>query len=66
MIQIKDVTKLYPAKAADGAAAGKSRENGAIHALDRHFSARRAGRMALHHGPVGVGQIDAGESDWLP
>src|ERR1700690_4348846 len=36
MIQIKDVTKLYPAKAADNGS-GKESQNSAIHALD-HIS----------------------------
>ena len=65
MIQIKDVTKLYPAKAA-GNENGKDAQSTAIHALD-HISLHVAtGRMAFHHGPVGIGQIHAGEFDRVP
>ncbi len=56
MIQIKNVTKLYPAKdAGHERANGKGEQNGAIHALDHISLHVGAGRMALHHGSVGVG-----------
>ena len=54
MIQIKDVTKLYPAKeAANGSA--KDNDSGAIHALD-HISLHVAqGEWLSIMGPSGSG-----------
>jgi putative ABC transport system ATP-binding protein len=55
MIQIKDVTKLYPAKAA-GSENGDSNQNGAIHALD-HISLHVAqGEWLSIMGPSGSGK----------
>ena len=64
MIQIKDVTKLYPAKEA-GNGSGKDNGAGSIHALDHISLHVTHGGVAVDHGAVGVGEIDAGESDWL-
>jgi putative ABC transport system ATP-binding protein len=57
MIQIKDVTKLYPAKAAENESAnGKGEQNGAIHALD-HISLHVAqGEWLSIMGPSGSGK----------
>ncbi len=64
MIQIKDVTKLYPAKAAVAPTSGKNgetrgtrgKENGAIHALD-HISLHVAqGEWLSIMGPSGSGK----------
>ena len=58
MIQIKDVTKLYPAKAAGKVSAGENsgKENGAIHALD-HISLHVAkGEWLSIMGPSGSGK----------
>ena len=57
MIQIKDVTKLYPAKAADNENAnGRESQNGAIHALD-HISLHVAqGEWLSIMGPSGSGK----------
>jgi putative ABC transport system ATP-binding protein len=57
MIQIKDVTKLYPAKAAGNENAnGKGEQNGAIHALD-HISLHVArGEWLSIMGPSGSGK----------
>src|SRR5579863_1174070 len=56
MIQIKEVTKLYPAKAAGNNANGKDGENGAIHALD-HISLHVAqGEWLSIMGPSGSGK----------
>ena len=53
MIQIKDVTKLYPAKEA-----GKDRQGQPLDSRARsHLSARDGGRVALDHGSVRLGQI---------
>jgi putative ABC transport system ATP-binding protein len=55
MIQIKDVTKLYPAKAA-GSENGRGNQNGAIHALD-HISVQVAqGEWLSIMGPSGSGK----------
>ena len=55
MIQIKDVTKLYPAKAA-GNENGNGNQNGAIHALD-HISLHVAqGEWLSIMGPSGSGK----------
>jgi putative ABC transport system ATP-binding protein len=55
MIQIKDVTKLYPAKAA-GSESGRGNQNGAIHALD-HISVQVAqGEWLSIMGPSGSGK----------
>ena len=62
MIQIKDVTKLYPAKAAGNEKRqGQGDHNGPLIAPRSHFPARGARRVAVDHGAVGVGEIVAGE-----
>ena len=67
MIQIKDVSKLYPAKAAGiPLPQAASNEIPAIHALDHISLHVDAGRVAFDHGAIGVGEIDAGESDRMP
>ena len=61
MIQIKNVTKLYPAKAAgnesaNGSGSGAGKDNGAIHALD-HISLHVAqGEWLSIMGPSGSGK----------
>ena len=57
MIQIKNVSKLYPAKAAGNEnASGKESQNGAIHALD-HISLHVAqGEWLSIMGPSGSGK----------
>ena len=57
MIEIKDVTKLYPAKAAGNENGnGKENQNGAIHALD-HISLHVAqGEWLSIMGPSGSGK----------
>src|ERR1022692_842676 len=57
MIQIKDVTKLYPAKAAGNENVnGRENQNGAIHALD-HISLHVAkGEWLSIMGPSGSGK----------
>src|SRR5258707_1118930 len=61
MIEIKDVTKLYPAKesgneSANGSGKDKDRESGAIHALD-HISLHVAqGEWLSIMGPSGSGK----------
>jgi len=57
MIQIKDVTKLYPAKAAgDENSSGKGEQNGAIHALDRISLDVARGEWLSIMGPSGSGK----------
>src|SRR6267154_1881878 len=63
MIQIKDVTKLYPAKESGnesvnggGKADGKERESGAIHALDHISLQVGAGEWLSIMGPSGSGK----------
>ena len=57
MIQIKDVTKLYPAKeSGNESGGGKEKESGAIHALD-HISLDVApGEWLSIMGPSGSGK----------
>ena len=57
MIEIKNVTKLYPAKAAGNeSATGPGNQNGAIHALD-HISLHVAqGEWLSIMGPSGSGK----------
>jgi putative ABC transport system ATP-binding protein len=56
MIQIKDVTKLYPAKASGNPTSPNGAENGAIHALD-HISLHVArGEWLSIMGPSGSGK----------
>src|SRR3981081_1281563 len=57
MIQIKDVTKLYPAKeSGNESGGGKDKESGAIHALD-HISLDVApGEWLSIMGPSGSGK----------
>src|SRR5246127_787910 len=55
MIQIKDVTKLYPAKAA-GDGNGKASQNGAIHALDNISLPVAQGEWLSIMGPSGSGK----------
>ncbi len=56
MIQIKDATKLYPAKEAGNGANGSSLDNGSIHALD-HISLHVAkGEWLSIMGPSGSGK----------
>src|SRR5512140_3319717 len=52
MIQIKDVTKLYPAKESDG----PGKENGAIHALDHISLHVTPGEWLSIMGPSGSGK----------
>ncbi|MGB7129872.1 MAG: ATP-binding cassette domain-containing protein [Candidatus Sulfotelmatobacter sp.] len=64
MIQIKDLTKLYPAKAAGNSTSRKNgktwstpgRENGAIHALDRISLHVAKGEWLSIMGPSGSGK----------
>src|ERR1022692_644349 len=63
MIQIKDVTKLYPAKAAgnekgsgNGGRNSKGKENGAIHALDHISLHVSQGEWLSIMGPSGSGK----------
>src|ERR1700745_861477 len=53
MIQIKDVTKLYPAKEAGN---GSGKENGSIHALDHISLHVEAGEWLAIMGPSGSGK----------
>ncbi len=53
MIQIKDVTKLYPAKEAGN---GSGKENGSIHALDHISLHVEAGEWLSIMGPSGSGK----------
>ncbi|MGC2472794.1 MAG: ATP-binding cassette domain-containing protein, partial [Candidatus Sulfotelmatobacter sp.] len=55
MIQIKNVTKLYPAKEA-GNGPGKDNGNGAIHALDHISLHVTAGEWLSIMGPSGSGK----------
>src|SRR6202142_1196467 len=55
MIQIKDVTKLYPAKAADNGS-GKESQNASIHALDHISLHVAAGEWLSIMGPSGSGK----------
>ena len=74
MIQIKDLTKLYPAKAAGNSTSRKNgktwstpgRENGAIHALDRISLHVAKGEWLSIMGPVRIREVDVGESDRMP
>jgi putative ABC transport system ATP-binding protein len=54
MIQIKDVTKLYPAK--ESAAAGGGKDNASIHALDHISLHVAAGEWLSIMGPSGSGK----------
>jgi putative ABC transport system ATP-binding protein len=54
MIQIKEVTKLYPAKETDGNGSGK--DNGAIHALDHISLNVSKGEWLSIMGPSGSGK----------
>ena len=56
MIQIKDVTKLYPAKEAADGASGPGRENGSIHALDHISLHVTPGEWLSIMGPSGSGK----------
>src|ERR1700730_9762893 len=57
MIQIKDVTKLYPAKeSGNESAGGKEKESGAIHALDRISLDVAPGEWLSIMGPSGSGK----------
>jgi putative ABC transport system ATP-binding protein len=57
MIQIKDVTKLYPAKEIEIAASnGRGKENGSIHALDHISLHVTAGEWLSIMGPSGSGK----------
>ncbi|MGA8284696.1 MAG: ATP-binding cassette domain-containing protein, partial [Candidatus Sulfotelmatobacter sp.] len=57
MIQIKNVTKLYPAKAAGNERAnGKGDQNGAIHALDDISLHVAQGEWLSIMGPSGSGK----------
>ncbi|MCU1304457.1 MAG: transporter, ATPase subunit [Candidatus Sulfotelmatobacter sp.] len=57
MIEIKDVTKLYPAKAAaNESGTGKESETGAIHALDHISLHVAAGEWLSIMGPSGSGK----------
>jgi putative ABC transport system ATP-binding protein len=56
MIQIKDVTKLYPAKEAGGSAIGGGKETGAIRALDHISLHVAAGEWLSIMGPSGSGK----------
>ena len=64
MIYLKNVTKLYLAKAADRGSGAK--EVKPHPCAGSHLSACRKRRVALDHGTVGFGQIYSGESDRLP
>jgi len=57
MIQIKDVTKLYPAKEIESAGSnGRGKENGSIHALDHISLDVTAGEWLSIMGPSGSGK----------
>src|SRR5436309_14722661 len=59
MIEIKDVTKLYPAKEAgngSASAAGNGKENSSIHALDHISLHVSAGEWLSIMGPSGSGK----------
>jgi putative ABC transport system ATP-binding protein len=55
MIQIKDVTKLYPAKEA-GNGTGPGKDNGSIHALDHISLYVTQGEWLSIMGPSGSGK----------
>src|ERR1700730_10638778 len=55
MIQIKDVTKLYPAKES-GSGTGKDAGSGSIHALDHISLNVAAGEGLAIMGPAGSGK----------
>jgi putative ABC transport system ATP-binding protein len=56
MIQIKDVTKLYPAKEVANAGNGSGKDNGAIHALDHVSLDVTKGEWLSVMGPSGSGK----------
>ena len=56
MIEIKDVTKLYPAKQSGNGANGSAKENGAIHALDHISLHVTKGEWLSIMGPSGSGK----------
>jgi putative ABC transport system ATP-binding protein len=56
MIQIKDVTKLYPAKEAANGGNGSGKENGSIHALDHISLHVTKGEWISIMGPSGSGK----------
>jgi putative ABC transport system ATP-binding protein len=56
MIQIKEVTKLYPAKEAASGGNGSGKENGAIHALDHISLHVTKGEWLSIMGPSGSGK----------
>src|SRR5256714_2263948 len=56
MIQIKDVTKLYPAKEAGESVNGAGKDNAAIHALDHISLHVAAGEWLSIMGPSGSGK----------
>jgi putative ABC transport system ATP-binding protein len=56
MIEIKDVTKLYPAKEAGGGVIGGGKETGAIRALDHISLLVAAGEWLSIMGPSGSGK----------
>lgn len=56
MIEIKDVTKLYPAKEAGNGANGSGKENGSIHALDHISLHVTKGEWLSIMGPSGSGK----------
>ncbi len=56
MIQIKDVTKLYPAKEAANGGNGSGKDNGSIHALDHISLHVTKGEWVSIMGPSGSGK----------